>query len=584
MAQNTSPIHRFLRLIRYCAVPALTYVRLRLKQSKNQDVQFSTVFNAAFLYTINRKICTKGIFSKQVFVELQQFCQFNEDELKSIGIRGVFVSGSVASGLATPLHILQGGQVLSVHSYSILRLWEILLSRRRFTFSNESDIDILLFVADNISDRVKQLFSQRLQFHIERCCNYSPTIDIRTRTSDKSLLGIALNSRCLYASPELDTLLSNQTRTTTYLDLRQTLLKRIDNAQKPKHRAERAHACIANTFHSLRNSDAPFLSLNPVVSGDHAPALEIFSSSRFDRIDSTDITSKLNDGKGHNKPRFSTILRIDSVCNQGKTIPVDGLVLKIRDSSGPKTSALADLDLLKEYYLTERLNKVFPAKKRRHLLQTYGIFFCCERISAGDHELGDFNLGIVFSEIGIASEQRATSLRLTGVSRPWYLLRHLKEIQLALKDNAQLASTSDIVKLLIKHYALLLLLGLDVSACDFMIIQGSNGEIQNYLLFDFEKVSLQNLFNESHLITTFLIDYYQHVPKRGEDKQRFEKNAEYHIRARNLFDWVRSEPILPNSQRRRLPSGHACFRLISLVIRTLTLYDVYRLIRRNTPP
>jgi len=581
VAENTSPIHRVLRLIRYCAVPALTYVRLRLKQSENQDIQFSNVFNAAFLFTINKKACAKGIFSKQVFIELQQFCQCNEDELKRIGIKGVFVSGSIASGLATPLHILQDGQVLSVHSYSILRLWEILLSRRQFTFSNESDIDILLFVADNISDSVKQFFSQQLKFHIERCCNYSPTIDIRTRTSDESLLGIALSSRCLYATAELDTLLSTQTRTTTYLYLRKALLKRIDNTQKPKHRAERDHASIANTFHYLRNSEAPFLSLNPVVSGIHATALDIFSSGRFDRIDSTDITNKLNDGKGHNKPSFSTIVKVDSVSNKSKTIAVDGLVLKVRDSNGPKTSALADLDLLKEYYLTERLNKVFPANSRRHLLQTYGIFFCCEKILVGDHKLGDLNLGIVFSEIGIASDQRATSLRLTGVSRPWNFLRHLREIQIALKDNAQLASTPDIVKLLIRHYSLLLLLGLDVSACDFMIIQGSNGEIQNYFLFDFEKVSLQNLFNESHLITTFLIDYYQHIPKRGEEKACFEKNVEHHIRARNLFDWVRSEATLPNSRRLRLPTGHAFFRLISLFIRTLTLYDVYRLIKRH---
>jgi hypothetical protein len=559
---------RLIRRIYFLTAAFLTFINLRHNSKRRMAI---TV--APYVYSCvpqlrtrrSRKIPTQH--STAIIEALSSYCLANQQYFKDQHIAAVFLGGSVAEGIATPFSTLIMNKPLPDHVYLLLYLWNQFLIRRGTALQTGSDLDLRLFLAaptvrdpDELIHSLREFFQTRLGF--------APDIEFRTHTDPSSLIRLALTSRTVYISRKCEDIILDDAKAIKLSDIQRWLPKRLEAPLKRKHTKHRhfhdLEALFWKTFETRKNGVA--LDNIDLEDGTTAVLNTLLDSNK--PVFMGDITKSIGDGKTNPKNPGPTILLTEDARNEKR------VAMKIRGCSEQKTSLLHLLDLIREFYITTHLFKVSSKKLRDHLIQPYGILINCQNMRLREYHISEGAVGLMMQPIILSENQLATTLRITGLSRPWHIRHHVRRSRNQLRQRSTTPSLAALCLFWARLYALLLYFNLDITECDLMFIHDKEGKIVDFLLLDFEKTSFRCLFLESHGIIDFLIDYHQRLDKRGPQRHLFAEIVERETHTSTLLDSVTAGPHPSNLFLNF--SGNSLFRLCSFIWRSICLFPISR--------
>jgi hypothetical protein len=469
------------------------------------------------------------------------------NSLFNADVEMAFVRGSLSTGCAVPLHLSHNGKLIPRQAASFLSMYYIWALTQKnintqhprinsfiFNHSFSSDIDIVIYLK-NDSKELKESISVDLQDMFIEKFGFSPLIDCRYRLFSNIAPIEVLKGFCVYGKDRATFFLRNSISKKTILNYE---IYKASHHYSNILLREKHWNDITNNWQSLSDkvvrygmidTNLRFLPPEKEIREnswyvDNKEFFHAINESKDNTIVATDSTHKLHDGKGSHKKSDLTILQVSGIKTKFGFIKAKNVVLKVRGINSNKKNLDNYFDLIKEHSLS-----LFLKKKGVGFTPCVGgLLSNISNIMLDGVNIGKVDIGAGFFMENIKKEGfENVTFRVQNLTS---LLRLIMNFVFIKKSLILKGVNLNIFSFLSIIFALKVR-GINITTCDLSVFIDKNKNVDDIIIFDYEKTSLGSMTRENHPIIPSFVDIKKYLLKRGKSR---EKALDYLFRGSSL--------------------------------------------------
>ena len=491
------------------------------------EVLLSAQAKGAVSYDVNHRNAYSNLLASSCRDAITKMVA--DDQSLGENLQSAFVMGAVALGCAVPYKSLVAGRRLPEKTLSFWRLiytWLFVFAGKKIEKVAEtrflaadlsSSVDLTLwFYALETMDQ--KYFKDMLVAEFRAIAGFVPEINITFCTVEQQQISALLTGICIIGVAKIDSILKREIGDIEeYQDLPifQDAANKIAEDSFSLYSQRENGDQIIDLFHQAHHAQDTSICVD-WLSADvksastwHRRNAEFFShirSGQYHLIHIEDITKRLHDGRNLEKENAFTIVKVTGLEANGRFIPAEKVVLKLRGYKYFRGDLNNYIDLLKEYMSYVTLSDRMKTSKD-YLLQAGPLLLTCEKLDLPlDLHDKETLLGIFLEEIPYDQSQKVITSRVKYLTDFWILNRVMDQIRqvshgldLPIKRNALCKEIRNLVGELLKN-------NLRIDYCDMAVFLRPDGSVNALKLFDFERASFQELTSENHPVLDMFID------------------------------------------------------------------------------